>query len=407
MNRKLKTIMLLIIILIGVMVLSSGCRDSAETDQAHEENYTPVEIDEVAVGTVEDRIKINGKVVANEEIAVIPKAMGIVTKVNVKLGDLVEKGSTLFTIEQDDIAKSVEQASNAVQMASSGVSQAENGLQTAKLNYEINKEKIENALLNLERIEKLYEEGAVPKSELEQVQLAADKKSLDILAGQVNQAEIAHEQALKQLRQAEIAHEQALSGLGNTVVKSPMSGYVSVLDVKEGQIVGNSQPAAMIVEMDKVYVQVNVVENIVNRLKVGQEVEVNVPAAFDRYVTSTIDYISPTTDLRTQLYVVKIYIDNSDKKIKPGMNGEVRLSMDIADSAIVIRGDAVLDKKDKKVVFVVEDNMAVEKEVVTGLDTGDHIEIKEGLKEGEYVIVEGQHYVEDGGRVKIVRGDQR
>lgn len=407
MNRKLKTTMLLIVILIITMGTMSGCGNSAETDQAQEEMYTPVEIDEVAVGTVENKIKINGKVVANEEIAVIPKAMGIVTKVNVKLGDLVDEGSTLFTIEQDDIAKSVEQASNAVEMASSGVSQAENGLQTAKLNYEVNKEKIENALLNLERIEKLYEEGAVSKSELEQVQLAADRKNLDILAGQVNQAEIAHQQALKQLRQAEIAHEQALSGLGNTVVKSPMSGYVSELNVKEGQIVTSSQPAAMIVEMDKVYIQVNVVENIVNRLEVGQEVEVNVPAAFDEYVASTISYISPTTDSMTQLYAVRIYIDNPDQKIKPGMNGEVRLSMDIADSAIVIRGDAVLDKEDKKIVYVVEDNAAVEKEVTVGLDTGDYVEIKEGLREGEYVIVEGQHYVEDGGRVKIVRGDQR
>ena len=407
MNRKLKTTMLLIVILIITMGTMSGCGNSAETDQAQEEMYTPVEIDEVAVGTVENKIKINGKVVANEEIAVIPKAMGIVTKVNVKLGDLVDEGSTLFTIEQDDIAKSVEQASNAVEMASSGVSQAENGLQTAKLNYEVNKEKIENALLNLERIEKLYEEGAVSKSELEQVQLAADRKNLDILAGQVNQAEIAHQQALKQLRQAEIAHEQALSGLGNTVVKSPMSGYVSELNVKEGQIVTSSQPAAMIVEMDKVYIQVNVVENIVNRLEVGQEVDVNVPAAFGEYVASTISYISPTTDLMTQLYAVRIYIDNPDQKIRPGMNGEVRLSMDIADSAIVIRGDAVLDKEDKKIVYVVEDNAAVEKEVTVGLDTGDYVEIKEGLREGEYVIVEGQHYVEDGGRVKIVRGDQR
>ena len=105
MNRKLKTTMLLIVILIITMGTMSGCGNSAETDQAQEEMYTPVEIDEVAVGTVENKIKINGKVVANEEIAVIPKAMGIVTKVNVKLGDLVDEGSTLFTIEQDDIAK--------------------------------------------------------------------------------------------------------------------------------------------------------------------------------------------------------------------------------------------------------------------------------------------------------------
>lgn len=52
-----------------------------------------------------------------------------------------------------------------------------------------------------------------------------------------------------------------------------------------------------------------------------------------------------------------------------------------------------------------EDNTAIEREVITGLDTGDYIEIKEGLEEGEHIIVEGQHYVEDGGKVKVVRGD--
>ncbi len=406
MNKKLKIIIPLIVILAGAVVLISRLGNSATTGKAQEEeNYTPVEIHKVAVGTIENKIKINGKIAANEEIAIIPKAIGIVTKVNAKLGDSVKKDDTLFIIEQDDIAKSVEQAANAVQMANNGVTQAENGLQTAKLNYELNKEKIENAQLNLERIEKLYEEGAVSKSQLEQAQLVADEKNLEMLMGQVNQAETAHKQALNQLRQAEIAHEQALSGLGNTVVKSPMDGFISTLNVKEGQIATNSQPAATIVEMDEVCLQINVVENIVNRLQVGQEVEANVPAAFDDYIASTISYISPTADIRTQLYAVKIYIDNSDQKIKPGMNGQVQLSMDTVDSAIVIKGDAVLDKEDKKVVFIVEDNTAIEREVITGLDTGDYIEIKEGLKEGENVVIEGQHYVEDGGKVKVVRGD--
>lgn len=407
MSRKFKTTILLIVILIGVVGLVSGCSSSTtiSEEQEQEEKYVPVEVDEVTVGTIENKVKINGKVVANEEIAVIPKAVGTVTKVNVKLGDLVKEGSTLFTVEQDDILKSVEQAASSVEIAKSGVAQAENALQTAKLNYEINKEKIENAKLNLERIEKLYEEGIVSKNELEQAQLAADEKNLDVLIGQISQAETAHQQALHQLKQAEIAHQQALDGLGHTVVKAPMSGYISTLDVKKGQIVGSGQPAATIVEMDKVYVEANVVENIVNRLEVGQEVEVNIPAVSNEYITSTISYISPTVDARTQLYTVKVYIDNIDKKVKPGMNGEIKLSMDTVDSTIVVKGNAVLDKDDKKIVFVVEDNIAIEKEVIVGLDTGDYVEIKEGLEEGENIIVEGQHYVENGDIVKVVRGE--
>jgi RND family efflux transporter MFP subunit len=406
MSRKLKAMIILMVMLAGVVGLISGCSKPAEVSEIQEDGkYTPVEIEKATIETIENKISINGKVTANEEITVIPKAVGIVTSVNVKLGDIVQEGSVLFTIEQQDVLKSVEQAANAIEFANKGVAQAENGLNTASINYELNKEKIENAQLNLERTKKLYEEGAVSKSQLEQAELAASEKSLDAVKGQVSQAEISYQQALNQLRQAEISYEQASSGLNNTVVKAPMTGVISSLNVKEGQIATNSQAAATIVEMDQVYIQVNVVENIVNRLQIGQEVEVNVPAAFNEYITSTISYISPTADPRSQLYAVKVYIDNSDKKIRPGMNGEMKVGLDTVGSAIIVKGNAVLDKDGQKVVYVVENNIAVEKLVTTGLDTGDYVEIKEGIKEGDKVIVEGQHYVEDGKTVKVVRGE--
>ena len=133
---------------------------------------------------------------------------------------------------------------------------------------------------------------------------------------------------MNQLRQSEIAYEQVANNLDDTVVKAPRDGVISELNVKEGQIASSSQIAATIVDIDKVYIEINVVENIVNRLEVGQEVNIKVPAAFDEEITSTISYISPTDDDISQLYPVKIYIDNLDKKLKPGMNGEVDLSID-------------------------------------------------------------------------------
>lgn len=406
MSRKFKFTVLLIVVLVGISGLLSGCTSSTNTKEVQvEEKYTPVEIETAEITSLGNRTKITGKVAANEELAVIPKAMGIVTSINVELGDVVEEGSILFTIEQGDISKSVEQAANAVELANKGVSQAENGLKTASVSYELNKEKIENAMINLERTKKLYEEGAISKSQLEQAELTASDKNLDAIKGQVTQAEIAYQQALNQLRQAEISYEQAMSGLNNTVVKAPMSGIIASLNVKEGQIVANGQVAATIVDTDKVYVQINIVENMINKLQVGQEAEIHISAASDDHIASTISYIAPTADPRNQLYPVKIYIDNLDNKIRPGMNSEVILNIDKVDAAIVIRGNAVLDKDGEQTVYVVEDDLAVAKVVTVGLDTGDYVEIKEGIKEGDRVIVEGQHYVEDGGKVKVVRGE--
>ena len=105
--------------------------------------------------------------------------------------------------------------------------------------------------------------------------------------------------------------------------------------------------AVTIVDLDKVYIQIDLTEDIVNRLEIGQEVEVKIPAAFEGSRTSIVDYISPTADVGNKLYSVKIYIDNEDKKIRPGMNGEVNLNIDKIDSVIAISNNAVLMKMEK------------------------------------------------------------
>src|SRR5690606_17142931 len=116
MSRKLRTITLLIVMIV-IAGLMSGCSNSTEANQAkEEESYIPIVIEKATVNNIGNKIKINGKIFANEEIAVMPKVPGIVTNVNVKLGDAVEKGTILFTIEQEDILKSVEQAANGVEL---------------------------------------------------------------------------------------------------------------------------------------------------------------------------------------------------------------------------------------------------------------------------------------------------
>jgi len=382
----------------------SGCT-SGPVEEEKGEVYTPVEIATVELGSLESTVTLSGRLSANEQVSIIPKASGIVETVNVRLGDVVEAGDILFTIEQNDYSRNVEQAQNSVQLAQKSVDQAANGLNSAKINFELNKEKIENAMINLERTRILYEEGAVSKSQLEQAELSASQLSLDALQGQVKQAEIAYQQSLSQLEQARVGYDQAQSGLDNTVVKSPIKGTVSALNVVQGQIAAASQVAATVVEMDRVYLQVNVVENIVTKLQEGQKAQVRVSALSEEFIESTIEYVSPTADPRSQLYTVRVYLDNADKAIKPGMSGEVKLVLESVDMAIIVKADAVLDEDGESFVFVVQDGKAIRKTVEVGLDTGDHVEVKSGLMAGEKLIIEGQYYVADGGEVKVVRGE--
>ena len=401
MNRR---IISLLLVMIMITAFVSGCRGN-EGEEAAVESFTAVEVQSAQLGTIENSVTINGRVSADQEVSVIPKAMGTVVALNVKLGDQVNEGDVLFTIEQTDMNLSVSQAANGVELARKSVAQAENALNTAKINYELNKEKIENAQLNLERTRQLYEEGAVSKSQLEQAELSASQLNLDALQTQVNQAEISYQQAQDQLQQAQISYQQAQSGLSNTVVLSPMTGLVSALNVKEGQIAASGQPAATIVNMDTVYIRVNVVENVVNRLSEGQEVEISVPAAFEGYIDSVIDYVSPSADPMSKLYEVRAYVDNNQYGIRSGMTGSVKLNLESEKDVIVIPSDAVIDKDEKQVVYVLEEDVALEREVQTGLDTGEMIHILSGINEGEEIIVEGQQYVSDGVTVKVVRGE--
>lgn len=407
MLKKVKTRSLFLMLILTLVIISSGCGRNKDQDipASVEEDYTPVEtrlVEKVSIGNARS---FDGTVMANEEIMVMPKIPGTVEVLNVELGDRVNKGDLLFKIDQKDVSNGVQQASVAIELARKGVEQANNALNTANMNYELTKQQMEKANIDLERTRQLYEEGAVSKSQLEQVELAASPNQLELSKSQINQAATSVQQAQEQLKQVQLSYEQAQNNVDNTVVTAPISGVISSLNVKLGQLASNAQAAVNIVDIDKVYLQINLTEDLVNKIFIGQSVEVEIPSAFEGSRTSTISYISSTADVGNKLYSVKIYTDNGDNKIRPGMNGEVQLEIDTMDSVIAIDKGSILDEDEKEVVYVVEDGFPVKKIVETGFNPGTCIEIKSGLNEGEELIIKGHHYVKEGKKVKVIGGE--
>lgn len=402
---KKKYFILLAALFIAIaMTACSG--QPEEEEEVEEESYTPVEVCTTESRDINYEVSFSGTILPKEEIFVVPKAAGIVTSVNFELGDRVNQGDVLFTIEKDDISNSVAQALNGVSLAQKGVAQAENGVETAKINYDLNSEKIESAVVNYERVKTLYNIGAVSKTELEQAEIGANEKNFDALQSSITQAEIALQQSLNQLTQAQLSYEQAKSGLDNTSVKAPMTGILSALNVKTGQIAANAQQAATIVDVSQVYIQINVVESIVNDIKEGDNILLEIPSASLEGVTSTVSYVSPSADPMNKLYAIKSYVDNPNSVIRPGMNANATIVLESSEDAVVIPSNSIINRDDKKFVYVVEDDIAVEKEVQIGIDTGEFAEIISGLNFDESIITTGQFYVSDGARVKVVvRGE--
>lgn len=376
---KIKMIAL-ILASIMLLILLVGCskQTTANANKNEAEKYIPVEVETVEKRNISNLTTFTGKVNPDKDIAVLPKLPGKVMTVGVRVGDKVNKGAVLFTLDPEDVQKQV--------------SQAEAQLKIAEANFLSSKEKIDNAKMNLQRQKQLYEAGAISKSQLEQFELQASDSNLALIEAQVNQAKV--------------GYDQALDSLKSMSVTSPVDGVVASVNVEVGEMVSNAQPALTIADTDKVYVTVSVAENIVNELNKNQSVKVVVPSVSEQVILGKIDNISPISDSRTQLYPVKIYLENKSSAIKPGMFAKIQLETKLKNDVIAIKSEAVVLKNGKTLAYVVQDDKAVEKELKLGLDTGAYIEVLQGLNPAEKLITKGQTYVDNGVKVKVVGGSK-
>jgi len=206
------------------------------------------------------------------------------------------------------------------------------------------------------------------------------------------------------LKQAEVALELAREMLSNATITAPISGIVSERHLDEGGMAVPAAPLFTVVDMDKVKAVVDVVEANLARVSLNSEALVSVEA-FPEKIAGQVTLISPTLKSMSRTASVEITIDNVSHKLKPGMFAKVTLPVEVHEDAILVRRSAVLEDRVSggRYVFVISDNVSTRREVETGLAKNDVMEILSGVRLGEKVVVSGQHYLEDGERVQIVK----
>jgi len=379
--------------------LLAGCSASKPTE-AVEEKYIPVEVEVIGKKTLVNTAILSGKVSSETDVAVVPKVPGKVESVRVKVGDTVHAGQVLFTLETTDM-------NNTYQLAEARYQTSKEQWENAKTSLERTKalaaEKIADAQKNLANTKALYDAGAVSKSQLDQVELGL-KEVESLYAGQIEALSI--QASDSSLKLAEVQLNQAREALDNATVTAPVNGIVSQVNVQVGTMASGSQAAVSLTNAKTVYSALSVAENLVNRLTKGQEVKVTVPSASEKSFGGKIEHISPASDPQTRLYPLKITLENPDGLIKPGMFAKVELVTDEKADVMSVKSEAVVLKNEKTIVYVVQEEKALAKEVVTGLDTGVDIEILQGLSPGDQVIIKGQTLVDEGHKVKIVGGEE-
>jgi len=194
-------------------------------------------------------------------------------------------------------------------------------------------------------------------------------------------------------------------------VISPMDGIVGMMYLDEGAEVSPPSPGPgmgtvlmRVIHMDEVKVVVNVVEEDLGKIKVGQEATIKVATYPDRTFSGKVSQISPLVNPRTRAAPVEITLPNPEHLLKPGMFAYAEISLGKKKGFILIPAHAIVEEAGKKKAFVVTEGKAVSRMVETGISQEGWVQIKSGLAENDSVIVTGQYLVKDNEPVKIVSG---
>lgn len=347
--------------MLGVLLSlgASGCGPMGRADASEggnedeeEEVATPVVTTRLARGEITAEIRASSTIEAERMVTVHAESTGRITTLAFEEGDEVKDGQLLARIKQDVQVSGLDRASTSL-------AQAKDDLATVKA---------------------LYGRGVASKDELTAAQRAYDMAKLDV--------------------------GDRRRDVGNTRVRAPFGGTVTERFVTEGGFVSTGAQLLSIVDFDTLVARVYVPEKELDRLKVGQDAQVEGKAAKGRQGTGTLERIAPVVDATTGTVKITVALPKqlvgSDSGFLPGMFAEVTLTTESRSDALLVPKRALVHDEEQSFLFVAEGDRVRRAKVTLGLTDRDHAEIVEGVGPGAEVVITGQAGLKDGGLITRV-----
>ena len=400
-----KTIYLLIggaVLIIAILVTLSKTGVIGNKDKG-----TSVEIANVNATTIVETVSATGKIQPEIEVKISSEVSGEIISLNVKEGQVVKKGDLLVKINPDLYTSGYNRTLSNLSGTKAGLSQADASFKEAKANYDRNKT--------------LFEKGIISKSDW------------DKTVATFEVAKASKQSAYFSVQSASATVNEARDNLGRTIIYAPADGTISVLNVELGErVLGTQQMAGTeilrVANLNNMEVEVDVNENDIVKIKVGNEAKVEVDAylkkQFKGIVTSISNSASSTltadqvTNFKVKIRILKeSYQDLLEGKpatyspFRPGMTATVDIItktranvLAVPISSVVVKSDTTAvkgykvedteeqekkaPKSDKKLecVFVKVGNKAKIRIIKTGIQDDTNIEVITGLKKGDVVI---------------------
>ena len=410
----------LFIVIIGLLAfrvvnrLNERQQEEVKKSQIKEEIIIPVRTALVEKGEVNSFLKVTGVVEANETVRVTSEIMGQAKEVKVKDGEEVNKGDILITLGDEQIKIQVAQAQatlDSIQASSdkikSGarpqeIKQAESALLQAKMNRDSVEE-------NYLRMEKLFSEKAISEQQYEQaknqyeiadVQYQSAQESYELVIEGAAEEDIKSVEA--QVRQTKAALDMAKYQLKNTQITAPISGKVTSIAVSSGEMVAPSVPLLSIIDVSRIFVKVGISEKDISKIKEGQKVSLEIDAFPEEKFRGEVVSKGVAVDQISKTLEVKIEILQSEVDIPVGVFARGDILVKTTQDALIIPSSALTRKKDAIYVYVIEEGIARQKEVVLGIIQDERVEILKGLSEKEEIVVLGNQELQDGLKVTVL-----
>jgi membrane fusion protein, multidrug efflux system len=338
-----------------------------------------VELASARRSAIAQQVTVVGNLIGEATVSVAPRTAGRLQSVTVKLGDRVSRGQRIAQIEDFDIQEQVKQAVAAAEVSAATIRQREADLKRSET--------------NLARSKSLFDRQLLPRQTLDD-----NESTYQASLAQLDLARAQNAQSKARLDELKIT-------LGNTIITSPVTGFVSKRTVDPGAFVSQNAPIVEVVDISTVRLVANIVEKDLRQLKIGDAAHVEVDAFPGEEFIGRIARVSPILDPATRTAPIEIEIPNPSSRLKPGMYARVSITVDTKKEALVVPITALVDLGGRRGVFQpLPDNTAAFRVVQVGVETGDAAEIITGLQDGDRVITTGAAALRDGDRILLQNG---
>lgn len=340
----------------------SGCgQEAAETPKPQAQTIEAV-ISDVKLGTIPMTAVVPGTVVPDQRARIASRLMGYIKDLDVKVGQTVQRGEALFSIDSSDIRSQIAQAQ-------AGYQQAQAALADAKLDFD--------------RFQKLFKEDSVSKQQFDKIRL---------------QYSVAQEN----LAAAKSGLDQAKAQLKYANVEAPFDGVVVEKMAVAGDLAAPGNPILSIENLNSLSVQTEVSGELFAALRNGDKALVMIDG--QSVMEGTIYTLVGAADPRTRTHTVKLSLP-AGKNINSGTFARVSFTQGERQTLMVPKS-AVVTRAGIEGVFVVEEGKSFFHMVRTGVAIGDEIEIQAGLALGEKVVIENNQSMLNGDNVKVVNSEK-